>query len=314
MKAKKIIVLLTIVCMLLSLVACGEEQTDANVDNTSVETDNKEEVSSIDTDVKLNEDYFTWDNNNYITGLTEEGKKQKTLIIPKRCEGFGNMGFSNTEIEHIIFDGSQDVDISIVFSFMESLVTIQLPSELTHIGVTCFEGCSSLKTISIPASVTTIEDYAFARCDSLETVVFEGDNIDKIASNMFKDCPSLKEIELPDSIVSIGKYAFENCEALETIKIPTNVKTIEEEAFFNCSSLSNVILPEGIDVIESNAFGNTAIEELHLPENINLTNMDVIAFGMNTYDMTVYIVKDSWCDKNQDIWNAEGMFGEIKYE
>ena len=312
---KTIIVYLFMLMMAMTFCACGKDKEDKEqFAHSEDEENNSTVVEKSDENAIANEDYFTWDNNNYFTGLTEEGKKQKTLIIPKRCEGFGNMGFSNTEIEHIIFDGSQDVDISIVFSFMESLVTIQLPSELTHIGVTCFEGCSSLKTISIPASVTTIEDYAFARCDSLETVVFEGDNIDKIASNMFKDCPSLKEIELPDSIVSIGKYAFENCEALETIKIPTNVKTIEEEAFFNCSSLSNVILPEGIDVIESNAFGNTAIEELHLPENINLTNMDVIAFGMNTYDMTVYIVKDSWCDKNQDIWNAEGMFGEIKYE
>lgn len=273
-----------------SICACGKEQTDANVDNTSVETDNKDEVSSVGTDAKPNEDYFIWDDNNYITGLTDEGSKQSTLVIPARCEGIDSI-YNSPNLQYITFEDDDNVELTGSFSGASSLVSIELPENLENIGLDCFSNCDQLKEISIPSKVENVEKGAFQSCDNLVSVVFEGTNLK-----------------------SIGKRSFAGCELITEIIIPEGVVTIGEQAFNDCSSLNKLSLPDSLRDIGRSAFANTQISEIHFPENIDLTNMDATAFGINTYNMTVYIVKDSWCDKNQDIWNPDELFGEIKYE
>ena len=55
------------------------------------------------------------------------------------------------------------------------MTDVALPSELTTIKESCFEGCTALKRINISAKVKTIENYAFYNCNSLSSVVFAGD-------------------------------------------------------------------------------------------------------------------------------------------
>ena len=99
---------------------------------------------------------------------------------------------------------------------------------------------------------------------------------------------------------------------MKDVKIPNGVNSIGKYAFFNCEALSSVILSASVESIAKFAFGNTALAEIHFPEKIEITSMDTSAFGTNTYNMTVYIFKDSWSDKNQSLWDIG--FSSIKYE
>ena len=70
-----------------------------------------------------------------------------------------------------------------------------IPSSVTTIGVSTFEGCLSLTNVVIPSSVTTIQGYAF-NC-----------------------CGNLPSITIPNSVTTIGDYAFAWCDALTSITI-----------------------------------------------------------------------------------------------
>ena len=54
------------------------------------------------------------------------------------------------------------------FRDCEDLVSINIPNNITTIGIGAFDGCVNLKHIIIPDSVTEIEDQAFSGCENLE--------------------------------------------------------------------------------------------------------------------------------------------------
>ena len=282
---KKVVKLvLVLVCMMTFMCACGsdKEETGAEKGNSDVSD------SSVDNKADANEEYFEWEGNRII-GFTEKGLKQKNIVIPARCESISDVRFCNTKVEHVTFEDDDDIDLGSAFIGTETLISIELPANLTKVPNTCFQMCKSLKFISIPAAVTTIESYAFSACKALENVTFEGEEIAVIPENCFEYCDALKSIDIPESVTTIEPYAFTDCKTLENVTLNTGLKTIGKLAF-----------------------NNTALKELHLPEGIQFETMDANAFGMNTYSMVVYIAKDSWCDLNQDAWNIG--FAEIKYE
>lgn len=276
-KAVKLVVLL--MCMTIFMCACGSDKKQTDTDKSEGTFDKKADS---------NEDYFEWDGN-LIVGITEEGMKQESILIPARCEGFFDFRFSNTEIKHVAFEDDDDVDLENAFMGAKNVTSVELPAKLTKIPNSCFYGCDGLKSITIPAEVTTIEKYAFSYCAALENVTFEGQGVTVITENSFQFCKALKSIVIPESVITIEESAFDSCEALES-----------------------VTLNEGLKTIAGYAFHQTALTEVHFPEGIQFESMQENAFGLNTYSMTVYIVKDSWCDMNQEAWNIG--FKEIKYE
>jgi len=54
-----------------------------------------------------------------------------------------------------------------------SLTSIILPTSITKISESAFEGCEGLTSIVIPASVTFIDDFAFAHCSNLESITIQ---------------------------------------------------------------------------------------------------------------------------------------------
>ena len=94
--------------------------------------------------------------------------------------------------------------------------TRNLPSIVTSIGNSAFDGCTGLTSITIPEGVTSIQNYAF------------------------RDCSSLTSITIPDGMTSIGYGGFYGCSGLTDITIPASVTSIRSSAFHNCTSLANV--------------------------------------------------------------------------
>lgn len=233
------------------------------------------------------EAYFEWDGN-YITGLSDKGRTQKTIVVPARCEGFTDAVFANSKVEEVRFEDDDDLEIGVAF-MGSSVRSVVLPAGVTELPMMAFQMCESLETVKLPEKLTELGTYAFSGCSSLTGVEFTGDQLTEISGNSFENCAALKEIKIPNGVEKIGKYAF-----------------------FGCKNLAKVELPETLKTVEGNAFGNTALTEVRLPEQITDLTLDGIAFGENTFTMTVFVKAGSWLDQNRDSWDIG--FGTITAE
>lgn len=69
------------------------------------------------------------------------------------------------------------------------------------------------KNVVIPSNVTSIDSSAFEGCTSLKSVVIP-DSVTSIRKEAFKGCTSLTSITIPDSVTSISKDTFQGCTSL----------------------------------------------------------------------------------------------------
>ena len=121
--------------------------------------------------------------------------------------------------DEVLFNKDKSKIISCRVQAIRSYI---IPSSVTSIGDSAFEGCFSLRNIAIPSSVTSIGKSAFSGCTYLSSLV------------------------IPDSVVTIGTHAFCGCESLTHLVIPSSVKSIGEGAFYGCSSLDSIFIPKGL--------------------------------------------------------------------
>ncbi len=186
----------------------------------------------------------------------------------------------------------------------KALITAQLPSVLTTIGVNAFNGCQSLSNVTIPVTLNTIGNDAF-RYTSLRTLQLP-EAVNTVSSYAFADCDSLTAVILPAAMTSLGEYAFDNCDKLQTVvfpknlsalprsvcgtcknlqsvTLPDNLQTIGQYAFYAASSLTSITLPPTLQTIEYSAFYNTAsLEALTLPPSVKTVGEEAFHYSMMT--------------------------------
>ena len=243
---------------------------------------NKEETSS--------EDYFEWIDNE-IFAFTEEGKKQKVIVVPERCDEF-RVDFEESEAIEIRFEGDKIVDLNGGLSGAKNVEKIELPKKLEIINVTDFTGCESLKSITIPDTVTEVGDFSFDLSESLESVIFE-DGTTTIGQSAFAKCPKLKEVVLPEGLTEIGPSAFSQCESLKEIKLPTSLKHVGEQAFAH-SGITDIYCPSELE-LEVSYEGSFMISEETRPAKI-------------------HVVEGSWADENFDEVFPDFWCEKVYYE
>lgn len=188
-------------------------------------------------------DYFEVYNGE-ITGLTEEGAKQKELVIPESITLIGGWAFaideygeSNNVLEKITFLNPNCQLSEDSFIYCYSLTDIELPKNLKEIPEGCFSHCESLKSVVIPDSVISVGEKAFYEDFALESVTF-GNSVVSIGEEAFRDCSSLTELAFNNGLESIGDYAFADCKSITNITIPESVTSIGAGTFSNAYNTS----------------------------------------------------------------------------
>jgi hypothetical protein len=281
---KRIFTILLCVGLLLSCAACGNNSNnDLGIDDL---LDNNDKSSAI------NGEYFVWITDTMIDGLTEEGMKQTTLVIPATCESAD--GLTSEALKKVTFENSNTEIGAMAFSECTALETVILPTNLKIIEIKTFQGCTSLKTIEIPDSVTEIGYGAFRKCSALEKVTL-GNNVTLLGSKAFDECVSLVSVVIPDSVTVLEDEVFKNCAALNNVTFGAGIESIGESAFENCVSLTKIELPEGLKSLGEDAFSYCdALEEIYLPQSVEEMSMSCIA---QTHNFKVYLYEGSYCDE-----------------
>lgn len=170
--------------------------------------------------------YQVKDDHIILTGLSDEGKRQKTIELPSTIDGK-----PVTEIKAEAFQNST------------ALTGISIPESITSIGANAFSSCIHINHIIIPESVKYIGNNAFSNCKNLTDIsIPEG----VTSINGFNNCTSLRTITIPKGVTSIK--GFNDCASLRSITIPEGLTSIE--GFDHCTSLTEITFPKDMDQID----------------------------------------------------------------
>ena len=114
-----------------------------------------------------------------------------------------------------------------------------VPSSVTVLGESSFEGNGKLTAISLPTGLTTIEDGALYACFKLKTV-----NIPSTLTsigNAFLGYSEVEDVKIPEGVTELDNLFLNNCEELKTLELPsTFTKHLRGEFCKNCTALQTV--------------------------------------------------------------------------
>lgn len=162
---------------------------------------------------------------------------------------------------------------------------VTIPSGVTVIAESAFEGYDGLTQVTLPAGVEVIGPNAFYRCGGLTDVAIPV-GVEVIGPEAFYWCNGLADVVIPASVTNIGQRAFATRGRLKTIsveagnevyssrngmlltkdgttliqgvngevEIPSGVVAIGKWAFFYYADLTRVVIPASVRDIGAFAF------------------------------------------------------------
>ena len=177
------------------------------------------------------------------------------------------------------------------FAYCTKLERVTLPDSIKEIRMGAFYDCQNLKDIKLPERLEVIRNDAFSNCKSLTDVKLPS-GVKTIEKGTFAECTSLESLQLSDNTTGIEEIAFNNCRSLTSVYLPNSVKTIGSAAFYNCSSLSTVRMSEGIESVGENAFWGTEFLKSGMADEYGSVYLGKVLLYNKGLNSTV-IVKDS---------------------
>ena len=231
--------------------------------------------------VMVAEGYFSLNNGCLSVNLQSQPgvKEQRTLDLKKLFEEKGVNG---------ICDGA--------FQEYQNLTKIILPTSLTKIGNTAFNGCKSLADVNFDdlINLKTIGDSAFSYT-CLDSITIPN-KVDSIGVNAFLGCKNLKKVTIPQSVKKIDAGAFSDCNNLKTVRFEgdwgdLNQCSIDLKAFSGLSNISKIYVdkPEYVEPLRKKLAGELKDK--------------VVVFSSVTLDQAVGVDKKGLLEVN----NAENL-------
>ena len=146
------------------------------------------------------------------------------------------------------------------FDGCSGLTSLVIPSSVTSIGASAFRVCSGLTSLVIPSSVTSIGELAFDGCNSLKNVQYQIS--DDIGTYLSKDHPDIDvecgieyyldnkkitSVMIPSSITKLGECIFQRCKDLNSVYVSWAVPISAPYTAFKNADVSNITLyvPQG---------------------------------------------------------------------
>lgn len=177
----------------------------------------------------------------------------KSIIVSNSVKSIGKCAFSGCSAEIIWGDDPQITEIiEWAFAGYEG-ENVVIPNGVTGIADYAFYDCYELVSITIPSSVTHIGNLVFpVFCNIKEVHITDvatwcGIDFASASSNPLYYAHSLylngelvTDLVIPDSVTSIGEYAFYGCSGLTSVTIGEGVTSIGDYAFASCIGLTSV--------------------------------------------------------------------------
>lgn len=241
---KKVIIALLVLTMGFAVIGTGcsdkkDDNSSSNTSNSSSTVSNGDSSSSdLSSDSNLDSD-FKWEDGKYIVGLSDQGKKKKSITIPENCQSImitnsesaksylyskDNNGFNSNELVESIAFNSETITSLPQFMFQDDtkLSEVKLPKNLKKIDECTFAGCKALKTVEIPSTVKKIGATAFS-CSGVEEITIP-EGVEEVEDSIF-DCTQLKKIYLPESLTTISELFLAGIDNMDSnLKTTYNVE------------------------------------------------------------------------------------------
>ena len=161
----------------------------------------------------------------------------KELNLPAKLSVIGDAAFAYcTGLKQFTVDAGNETftakDGSLYSKDMSTLVSVpnvptiaRIPSSVTKIGVSAFQGRDRLETLAIPESVAIIDRGAFHSCGRLGSMTIPA-SVTKIGPNAFDNCGGLTEVKMLGARPETPNDIFnKNCGKLKAIHVPANAKS-----------------------------------------------------------------------------------------
>lgn len=127
------------------------------------------------------------------------------------------------------------------------LETVEIPMSLTSLSGTAFESCSRLATIYIRgnepidgmidlSNITSLGVYCFDGCRAIESIKFGANYVGNIPTEFLKNNSKIKEIELPEGVTTVKSNSLVKLSALETLIVNGMDTLLESENVFGSAS------------------------------------------------------------------------------
>lgn len=263
MKFSKIAVaVLLILCMAVSLFACGPDTPDDNnggggANDGTIDRDTSNSGGDTPTPPAPDE---------WPEGDTEGDVVYTVIPAAGETEAYAVVS---------VRSGKLTGRVEIAATYEEDGVTYPV----LRIEDNAFRGAKSITELVIPVSVTSIGQNALAGCTGLEkiTLPFVGasaaDTAGGIAwlfggvsftQNASLVPASLRAVVLSDACTAVPAFAFDGCASLSSVTLAANLASIGAYAFGGCA-LQTVAVPASVESIGIGAFASCPLTAMEVP-------------------------------------------------
>lgn len=277
---KKFLCVFCALMLMLSLVACGD--------------DNNRE-----TKYELNEDGLGY------TLVSYGGKEGEEVVISATYQGkpvtaIGMSAFMELKIKSVVIPEGVISIGQYAFSGCQLMESVKLPSTLTELGMGAFNDCQKLDNVVVPEGVKELMPGVFAACHSLKNVQLPS-ALTAIGDQAFEWCYALEQITIPETVTSIGASAFTECNSLIEIRIPDGVAAVHLSAFQGCERLEKVYLGANAKFYNIGGIG-----AFHPSDNGVAWHNEAFAFCGSLKNIEVSPDNPNYCSIEGNLFSKDG--------